>query len=322
MKIVEAESWSQYLESWMACMGDTYWFNESLFFDYSREEVTDELRRDWEAGGVFLTAHGDEGVVGCLGVRLRGKSGVVRRWEPAVPARFRDLGVGERLLGEATRRAKAAGAETLLTTLRYPYGMDKPWLSGLYESMGFRDARPGVQLLARLGETEDAEPSTGYDTVPCGSFTLDELTEFTLRAFASTPEDRAIHGDNSKVSQPEEARKAIEHQMAGGLGESPEELNMVAFVDGEPAGFTRGIIVEDGYKPRYGLLAVLGVFPEYREKGVGYYLTAELLARFRARGLEYAFVGTPWNDYGAQRLYARAWFRPVHWISFYRKELG
>jgi len=322
MRIVEAESWDRYLESWEACMGDAYWFNESRFFDYSRREVTEELRDDWEAGGVFLTALLWGGVVGCLGLRVRGGRGFVRRWEPAVPARFRALGVGERLLGEAVLRAEAAGAGTLSTTLRYPYGEEKPWLSGLYESMGFRDTRPGVQMLSKLGEIGEATPPAGLGTVPCSSFTLDELTEFTLRAFASTPEDKAIHGDDDAVSQPEAAGRAIARQMAGEMGESPPELNIVAVLDGEPAGFTRGIVVDDGYRPRYGLLAVLGVFPEHRGRGVGYYLARRLLARFGERGLKYAFVGTPWNDYVAQRLYARAGFRPVHRVSFYRKELG
>ena len=322
MKIGSPEDWDQYLEAWSFCMRDTYWFMETRFFDYSSEEVTDELLRDWDAGdSVFLIATSGEGVAGCMGIKIRERSGVVRRWEPAVPAPFRATGVGERLLGEAEKKAKDAGADTLLTTLRYSYEMEKPWLGGLYESMGFKDVHPGIQMLAGL-EARAPEPSKGYELVPCSSFGLDQLTEFTLRAFASTPEDQMIHGDSAPVSQPEAIRRAIEHQMSGGMGTSPPELNMVAVVGGEPVGFIRGIVIEDGYRPRYGLLAILGVFPEYRWRGVGYSLTLELMERFREQGLEYAFVGTPWNDYEAQRMYMRAGFRPVHRISFYRKWLA
>jgi len=322
LKIGSPGSWDKYLEAWSSCMRDTYWFTETRFFDYGREEATDELRGDWGAGdSVFLMAHDGESVAGCLGVKVRGRSGAVRRWEPAVPDRFKAAGVGEMLLGEAERRARDAGADTLSTTLRYPFSMDKPWLGGLYESMGFKDVHPGIQLLAGL-EARSPEPSKGYDVVPCGSFSLGQLTEFTLRAFASTPEDQVIHGDNAPVSQPGAIRRAIEHQMSGGMGASPPELNMVAVAGGEPAGFIRGIVVEDGYRPRYGLLAILGVFPEHRRRGVGYSLTLELMRRFRGLGLEYAFVGTPWNDYEAQRIYMRAGFRPVHRISFYRKRLA
>lgn len=321
MNIASPEDWSQYLEAWSYCMSDAYWFREARFFDYSREEVTDELRGDWEAGNsVFMVAQGGGGIAGCLGLKIRGRSGVLRRWEPAVPARLRATGVGEMLLAEAERRARDAGADTLSTTLRYPYGMEKPWLGDLYEAAGFRNVRPGIQMLADLEKRAEATPR-GFETAPCSSFSLDELTEFTLKAFASTPEDRVIHGEDSLVSQPEDVRRALEHQMSGGMGPSPPELNMVAIVDGEPAGFIRGIVMEDGYKPRYGLLSILGVFPEYRRRGVGVSLTLELLERFRGQGLGYAFVGTPWNDYGAQRVYARAGFSPVHRISFYRKRL-
>ena len=322
MKIGSPEDWDQYLEAWSSCMRDTYWFTETRFFDYRKEEVTDELRIDWETGdSVFLIAYSGDGVAGCLGVKIRGRSSIVRRWEPAVPNRFRAAGVGERLLEEAERRARDTGVDTLSTTLRYSFQMEKTWLGGLYESMGFKDVHPGIQMLAGL-EARVPEPWTGYETVPCSSFSLDQLTEFTLRVFASTPEDQMIHGDNAPVSQPEAIRRAIEHQMSGGMGASPPELNMVAMVDGEPAGFIRGIVVEDGYWPRYGLLAILGVFPEHRRRGVGYSLTLELMERFRERGLEYAFVGTPWNDYEAQRVYVRAGFKPVHRISFYRKWLA
>jgi len=322
LKIGSTEDWDQYLEAWSSCMRDTYWFTETRFFDYSKEEVTDELRIDWETGdSVFLIAYSGDDVAGCLGIKIRGRSGAVRRWEPAVPNRFRAAGVGERLLEEAERRTRDAGADTLSTTLRYSFQMEKPWLGGLYESIGFKDVHPGIQLLAGL-EARAPEPSKDYETVPCSSFSIDQLTEFTLRAFASTPEDQMIHGDNAPVSQPEAIRRAIEHQVSGGMGASPPELNMVAMLGGEPAGFIRGIVVEDEYRPRYGLLAILGVFPEHRRRGVGYSLTLELMERFRDRGLEYAFVGTPWNDYEAQRVYVRAGFKPVHRISFYRKWLN
>ncbi|HUV34696.1 MAG TPA: GNAT family N-acetyltransferase, partial [Candidatus Desulfaltia sp.] len=283
MKIGSPEDWDQYLEAWSSCMRDTYWFTETRFFDYRKEEVTDELRIDWETGdSVFLIAYSGDGVAGCLGVKIRGRSSIVRRWEPAVPNRFRAAGVGERLLEEAERRARDTGVDTLSTTLRYSFQMEKTWLGGLYESMGFKDVHPGIQMLAGL-EARVPEPWTGYETVPCSSFSLDQLTEFTLRVFASTPEDQMIHGDNAPVSQPEAIRRAIKHQMAGGLGASPPELNMVAVVGGEPAGFIRGIVVEDGYRPRYGLLAILGVFPEHRRRSVGYSLTLELMGKFRER---------------------------------------
>ncbi len=323
MRIEEAGSFGEYYPSWVRCMKDVYWFSGDRFWDYSRREESEELRRDFgDEGNVFLLAVRDDGgALGALGARFRGEVGTIRRWEPAVPAEHMGSGAGEALLRYVEASARERGIKKLRTNLRYPYGGGTPWCGSLYLGLGYRDPKPGIQLLADLCEEGLREAPRRIETTPCDGYTVDELAEFTLRAFASTPEDEAIHGADEKVSDPEVVKRVIEHQRGGGIGFTTPEMGRVALVEGEPAGFIRCSIVEEEHRPRFGLIAILGVFPEYRGRGIGYSLVAHALDEFKEHGCRYSYVGTPRNDRNALRVYEKAGFRPIFNISFYEKGL-
>ncbi|UCD43792.1 MAG: GNAT family N-acetyltransferase [Candidatus Bathyarchaeota archaeon] len=320
MRIDTADSWQQYLESWSRCMRDTYWFKERCFFDYSREEETEALREEFKKGdNIFLIASDDCGdTLGTLGIRIKGERGVIRRWEPAVPLVLRDSGVGESLLEEGVRFAREQGVRRLTATLRYPHDSEKPWCGGLYNGLCFREKKPGLQLILRLNG-ERYEPPLNLETLPCDDFSDMGITSFVIRCFATTPEDIAVHGDDKNVSDLVSAERVIRFQRGGGLGYSPSDLRRVALVDGEPAGFIRNFIPDDPYRPRFGLIGQLGVFPEYRRRGIGISLVMDSLNTLKKKSCEYAYVGTPQSNHAAINLYEKIGFRPIFKIIFCEK---
>lgn len=272
-----------------------------------------------EGGHIFLIASDDGGeILGALGIGIKGGRGVIRRWEPAVPLVHRDSGVGKSLLGEGMRLARERGVGRLTTTLRYPHESEKPWCGGLYEGLGFREIKPGLQLIMRLNGGR-YEPLLKLEALPCDDFSVREITSFVIRCFATVSEDIAVHGDDENVSDPVSAERVIRFQRDGGVGHSPSELRKVALVDGEPAGFIRNFIPDDPYRPRFGLIGQLGVFPEYRGRGIGISLVMDSLNILKEQGCDHAYVGTPQSNHAAIRLYEKIGFRPIFKISFYEK---
>lgn len=322
MRLDRANSLQHYFESWSRCMRDTYWFRERRFFDYSREEETAALRREFEKGdNIFLIASDDGGkILGTLGIGIKGERGVIKRWEPAVPLVHRNSGAGESLLEEGVRLARERGVRRLTATLRYPHDVENPWCGGLYEGLGFREIKPGLQLIMRLNGGR-YEPPLNLETLPCDDFSVREITSFVIKCFATAPEDIAVHGDDENVSDPVAAERVIRFQRDGGVGHSPSELRKVALVDGEPAGFIRNFIPDDPYRPRFGLIGQLGVFPEYRRRGIGLSLVMDSLNILKKQGCDYAYVGTPQSNHAAIRLYEKIGFRPIFKIRFYEKKV-
>ncbi len=321
MRFDLAKFWQQYLESWTSCMGDTYWFKEQHFFDYNREEETETLRGNFVKGeDIFLVASDEDGVLGTLGINVHGGRGTIRRWEPAVPLQHRGGSVGEGLLVEGMRLALERGVRKLTATLRYPYDVEKPWCGRLYESLGFREIKPGLQLIMRL-EGRGYEPPLTLETRPCDDYSEEEITQLVLGCFATTSEDIAIHGDDENVSNPVVAERVIRFQRGEEVGKSPAELRKVALVEGKPAGFIRNFIRKESYRPRFCLIGQLGVLPKYRRRGIGLSLVMDSLNALKEHDCEYVYVGTPQSNHNAIRLYEKVGFHPIFKISLYEKIL-
>ena len=323
MRVEPATSWDVYLPAWTCCMSDVHWFSEEHLLDYSREEETEELEGAFRGeGNLFLMAVDDGGsCLGVLGIRVQGELGTLRRWEPAVPALHRNLGVGEALLKRGLEKARIMGVTRVCTILKYPYGSPLPWNGRLYERHGFSRTKSGVNLVMDLEGDSEREPSESFETAPCDDYSIDEAVDFVLRAFASEAEDREIHGGDETVSDPEGVRRIIGMEKQGRFGRTSQTLKRVALSDGEPAGFIKSFIREEKYLPDFGLIGILGVFPEYRRQGIGYYLIDHALAQFRGEGLRYAYVGTSDRNYKALRAYEKAGFRPLFRQINYEKNL-
>ena len=302
-------------------MQGVYWFRETHFFDYTREEESMVLEKQFkEQGNIFLVAS-DPQPVGVLGICVSGEHGTIRRYEPAVKEEYMDKSVGEALLAEGMRLASLKGVKTLRTTLRFPHHAPIPWQAALFRDHGFVDGRePGVQLIADL-DPLNPEPMD-IETTACDEFPLDEVARFVLRAFTATPEDRAIHEKDHNVTRFGPTLQTLRAIWDGRYGKTSPTFRKVALINGKPVGFIISFIPEPRSRGPYGTIGCLGVFPEYRRRGIATRLVSDTLWLFKGHGCRYVYVGTPERNIKAIRLYEKLGFEPIFRIHFYEKKIS
>ena len=302
-------------------MQGVYWFREARFFDYTREEESRELEKQFkDQGNIFLMAS-ELQPVGVIGIHVSGEQGTLRRYEPAVIEEYMDKGVGEALLTEGMRKASLKGVRTLRTTLRFPYHAPIPWQAKFYRDHGFVDwHEPGIQMIADLDQL-NPEP-LDIETTACDEFPFDEVARFVLRAFTATPEDRAIHEKDHNVSRFGPALQTLRAIWDGKYGKTSPEFRRVVLLNGEPVGFVISFIPIPGSRMSYGTIGCLGVFPEYRRRGIASGLVSDALWLFKRHGCRYAYVGTPERNIKAIKLYEKLGFEPIFRIHFYEKKLS
>lgn len=325
--VERAHSWEAYRKAWMEGMKHLHWFEEQRLFDYNRKEELEDLQRNFgKPDNLFLMARpeGTDRIAGVLRVRLRDGVGVFRGWEPAAPLGERGKGVGEALINEALSLLQNRGIKKAFYMLKYP--CDSPetalWHISLYKASGFKQIGPaGVLLIADLTRFRSLPIRTrGFATVGWDNYSLEELTDFVLRAYSSTPEDREIHRWDPQVSNREEILSTLRSAREGKLGSSPPDCRRVALVEGKPAGFIGSFIRKSKYTPHFGVIAPLGVFPEFRRRGIAYSLVMRMHRVLEEHGCDYSLVGTPKTNQRAIRLYRKAGYRPVfEQIHFERK---
>ena len=316
--LVEAsESFEDYEEAWLACMSHVHWIEDRGPFDYHSDEELEEIQEEFDKpGNTFLVARldDDDEIVGVLGVTSDDKTGWIKRWEPGVPPFERGSGVADALMRFGLSFLKDRGVERVGCRLRHP--LDRPdliaWHAQLYDSFGFKKSEPmSVTLLLDLSLSIPQPTPEDIVVKTLDDFTLEELSELIVTAFASTPEDRAIHGFDSAVTDYDKSLQIQQAIKNGKFGHSPADFWRIAVVDGEPAGLLIGMIPEFKHRPPFGIIGELGVSPNFRRIGVASLLVNQINQLFLEHGCQYSWVGTPETNRGGLELYQSLGFVPI-----------
>ena len=311
MKIVESKNWSTYRSAWEECMRNFYWYKDSPVFDWNKFEELNEMEREFtNPERVFLEAHQEGETVGICGLRYRGKEAVLRRWEPAAIEIANKRETEQALLRYGLNYLSKRGVDRVKILVKYPFH-DRSVANNLleiYRNAGFERYEPdGVDLIMKLDDAPEAirgrvnmtiDPHLGMDS--------ENIAKYIIRAYASTSEDKEIHGHDASVSDYNTALASFDSIRRGRLGPSPSEFWKVALIDNKPVGFIGAFIRESDFKPPTGILGPLGVFPEYRRLGIGLYLISELFKSLKDYGCEYTAVGTPAANKNAIVMYEKA----------------
>jgi ribosomal protein S18 acetylase RimI-like enzyme len=319
MSVVEAESIEQFLEPWKEAMQSMPWFRERRLLDYHPEEIIEGVRQAFHKPNfLFLVAKGEDRrkILGVLGVRFAETVATLGRWEPAVTSGHRRSEIGQALLREALLRSREGRISRLRSILKFPYGKPERarWHKELYQKCGFVLERPTmVLLLADLSKTMVRLPRVSHLRFVSGDrFTLEDFADFTERAYMSTSKDKSIHQNDPYVSGRESLLKLLKALRDGKMGSSPSECWQVAEINNNVAGFIVGFIrKESKYDPANGILGGIGVFPEFRRKGLGKVLIAQLFKVFRKHQCAYSLVGTLKANMPAIELYRRTRHLPI-----------
>ncbi len=326
--IEQVESIEKFLKYWTQAMIDTHWFKEHILFHYTRNEMIEEITKEFaELDNLYLVATSKDAkeIFGVLRVKIKENIGTLGRWEPAVPVKFRNTEVDAALIQKAFSWLRANNVLKVKCLLRYP--SDKPetgnWHIILYEKCGFKQKGPeGVMLLADLFKTEMFPSKVkNLHLVNRDEVSLEEFVDFTMKAYASTAEDRAIHGFDPNVSRREKNIEVLQAIKRGNFGFSPPECWKVALLEKEVVGFVIGFVPKEKYRPAHGVVASIGVFPEFRRKGIAYALINEIHSCFKKYGCRYSYVGTPKTNHPALRFYEKIGYRPVFELRSFEKTL-
>jgi len=326
MKIIESKDWSTYRSAWEECMQDYYWYKDSPVFDWNKFEELDEMEREFTSPGrVFLEAHQEGEIVGVCGLRYRGREGVLRRWEPVARQIANKRETEQALLDYGLKYLSERGVSQVKTLVKYPFH-DRSVANNLLEvfrNAGFERYEPdSVDLILNLNDTPDPMKDRANITIdPHLGMDSENIAKYVIRAYASTSEDREIHGHDASVSDYDTALASFDSIRRGRLGPSPSEFWKVALVDNKPAGFIGAFIRESSFKPLTGILGPLGVFPEYRRLGVGLYLISEQFKSLRDYGCEYTAVGTPAANSNAIAMYEKAGYKLASYLVHLEKVL-
>lgn len=314
MKIVESVDWPSYKSIWQKCMKEYYWYKNDPVFDWNKYEELEDMEDEFgKPGQVFLEAHHDDKIVGVFSFRYRGKEAKMMRWEPAVLKSSDDNKIRCALLNYALDFLSGKGVERASVIVKYP--TENPdaakHLLDLYKASGFkRYQSDSVDLVTNLHDIP--VPPSVPDNVSIDlrlGIIPENIGNWSVRAYGTTPEDLEIHGFDKSVTDYDTAVASFKSIIDGRLGPSPSEFWKVALVNGEPAGFIGGFILERKHQPVTGVLGPLGVFPEYRRLGLGVFLVSELFKSMKTHGCEFTAVGTPHANANAIRMYQKAGYK-------------
>jgi GNAT superfamily N-acetyltransferase len=296
-------------------------------FWYNSGEELERLRSIHRDRHLFLVAgHGrDQDPLGVLSVHVQGSVGKMGPWEPGVTHAGRDLGVGEALLQRACEKLGERGVGNLEFTLRYP--IDTPaqaaWLDGLYRGCGFSQRGPtGLQMLADLSRTEEhgAENIKGLRITGRENMSIYDLVGYTLRAFTSDPSDETYFSWDPLTTTKDGSQRFFEEIFSQEAWRSPPEFFRVAWIDGEPTGFA-GAFAGKSDKAR-GIVGPVGVFPEYRKRGIATALVMSACDALRSEGYRYAYLGTHVDNLPARRIYEKIGFNPAFNTVIFERSLA
>lgn len=315
-EVREEVSLERFVAAWEECMKGAPWFDSDVMFWYKPEEELERLHSTHGDKNLFLVAgHGsDPEPLGVLSVLVQGGVGKIGPWEPGVSQAGRRMGVGEALLQRACEKLGDRGVEKLEFTLRYP--CDAPaqtaWLDELYRGCGFSQQGPtGLQMLVDLSQTEEhgAEELRGLRITGRENLSIDDIVGYTLRAFTSDPRDKTYFSWDPLTTTKDGAQRFYKGIFNQERERSPPEFFRVAWIDGEPAGFA-GSFARKNDETR-GIVGPVGVFPEYRRRGIATALVLSACDALRSEGYRYAYLNTHVDNLPARRMYERIGFKPL-----------
>jgi len=224
-----------------------------------------------------------------------------------VDVRTLDAEAAKALVAAAEERARTeAGAGAVVRG--YIQG-DEPVLRDVYESTGWRPIRHLFQM--RIELTDDLPEPEWPDGLTPRNFRPGEeerVYEANMDAFAD-------HWDFRRQPMEDWRRYMVDRH-----GFDPS-LWWLVEDGGELAGLSLNAWHFSG-DPQFGWIAVLGVRPPWRKRGLGTALLQHSFRDFRSRGAARVGLGVDAeNTTGAVRLYERAGMRAVRRTDTYEKKL-
>jgi len=326
IKIKKIKTWEEYRKAWEKCAEDLLWIKEDKLLFYYKKEELKELKKEFEQkDNIFLVAIAgkNEKIIGCLGIIVGNGLARIRRWEPIVQQQYQIYNIDEQLLEKAIELLKEETIHTIETTLKYEVNCPESAqrLLDLFSMFGFKNKTPpAIQLYQDLTQFSGKTKFSKNVVIKTrDSYSVSDFCKYTIQAFATTEEDKKIHGWDPIVTNYDTCLRINNLILDGRFGYSPPEFWLVANVNDSPAGLLIAFAPPRTDKLKVGVIGELGVLPNFRGKGIASVLIATVLKNFIQQGYTYSYVGTPETNFGAINVYEKNGFISIHRVHFLTK---
>ena len=322
--ISHADSWVEFKETWLEYMRPQEWYYDPSPVDYNGISEEEELRNDFENDNhVYLIAKDDSGKgVGVLEFVCYPKYARNGIMMPGVPDQYKTFNIGDALLRFQEYYLQNRGINTVVSSVKYRSRNDVNWLFDTLNRTRFKMSEPeGFQMYTKLTSLDLVDEEPRYEIKTREEYSDNDFVSFAIRSYASTPEDIEVHGWDQSVTNPEHILMIHNQVKEGSFGRSPTKWWKVITENEAPLGYILGFEIDSTNNPRVGTIGNLGVFPEYRRRGIAISLIHSLFKEFIQDGIEYARVGTPTINTRAIGAYRKAGFMEGNRIQFFRKNI-
>lgn len=230
-------------------------------------------------------------------------TGRIFPYRPCILPTYRRQGVGASLVRVAMGHLRKQGAQKIKFSIMGLNGDTSPYIS-LYQSLGFKVWRKAQSMQRSLDNIPDP--------APCSPLKLSTVRQISIDIFANLfSECFKDSGDRdaSQIASNTEKTKQFLQHLREREGEQHDPDGWIAAQIGDRfVGFA--IAVRDGND---GLIAEVGVTPQFRRQGIGTFLTLKALQRLKELGFKQAFLGVDVQNVAAISLYEKLGFKKVPW---------
>lgn len=224
-------------------------------------------------------------------------------YRPCILPTYRRQGFGASLVRVAMEHLQKHGAQKIKFSIM---GLDDdtaPYIN-LYQSLGFKVWRKAQSMQRSLDNIPDP--------APCSPLKLSTVRQIGIdifaNLFAECFKDSSDRDASQIASNTEKTKRFIQHLREQEREHHDPDGWIAAQIRDRFVGFV--IAVREGND---GLIAEVGVIPQFRRQGIGTFLMLKALQRLKERGFKQAFLGVDVQNVAAILLYEKLGFKKVPW---------
>ncbi len=225
--------------------------------------------------------------------------GRIHPYRPCILPAYREKGFEVALIKSSIEHLRKCGAKKVRFSIKGSINEVMPYVD-LYRNLGFYIWREAQIMKRNLDDIPDLKPLIPLKLLTSRQIGVDAFVNFFIECFKDS-KDR----DASKIASDVQKVKLFIRRLLEREGEHHDpDCWMAAFAEEKFVGFAIATCREG-----YGLVAEVGVVPQFRRLGVGTFLTLKALQRLKERGAKEAFLGVDLQNMEAVLLYEKLGFK-------------
>ncbi len=229
------------------------------------------------------------------------QTGLIYGYSPCILPTYPQKEVGTALIQTAIKHLREQGAKKLKYSIMGRNSDTTPYIE-LYQALGFRIARKALVMWKKLDTLPEYTTPLLIKLATLNQVNTDCFVDLFIKCFQDS-RDR----DAAKIASNVEQTKKFIQQLREREGPNHDPDGwIVASLNGEYVGFT--IAIQQGTD---GLIAEVGVTPQFRRSGIGTFLTLKGLERLKERGFKQASLGVDVENAAAIALYEKLGFEKL-----------